>query len=128
MLRIYEVVLDVLRQMKPVIIKIAEHDSDLARQLRRAATSMALNTAEASGSRAGTRRQRYHDALGSTRESAACLEAADALGYCPLDAGLRDQLDRIAATLFKVVRQLAVSGVAIIYISHRIDEVHLHAR
>ena len=65
---------------------------------------MLLNVAEGSGSRAGTRRQRYHDALGSTRESAACLDAADALGYCALDAGLRDTLERIAATLINVVR------------------------
>jgi four helix bundle protein len=103
MLRIYDVILDLLRQMKPLVATIAEHDVDLARQLRRAATSMLLNVAEGSGSRAGTRRQRYHDALGSARESAACLDAADALGYCALDAAVRDRLDRIVATLTKVV-------------------------
>ena len=104
MLRIYDVVLEVLGAMRPVIAKIAEHDSDLARQLRRAAASMLLNVAEGSGCRAGTRRQRYHDALGSTRESAACLDAAGALGYCEVDRALRDQLERIAAALIKVVR------------------------
>jgi hypothetical protein len=33
----------------------------------------------------------------------ACLDAADALGYCALDAAVRDRLDRIVATLTKVV-------------------------
>ena len=104
MLRIYDVVLDVLRRLKPVVAKIAEHDADLARQLRRAATSVLLNVAEGSGCRGGTKRQRYYDALGSARESAACLDAAGALGYCAVDAGVRDQLERIAATLVKLAR------------------------
>jgi four helix bundle protein len=104
MLRIYDVVLETLRAMKPVVAKIAEHDADLARQLRRAATSVLLNLAEGTGCRAGTRRQRYHDALGSARESAACLDAADALGYCAIDPALRDRLERIAATLTNLTR------------------------
>jgi hypothetical protein len=54
-------------------------------------------------SRASCAARRYHDALGSARESAACLDAADALGYCALDAAVRDRLDRIVATPTKVV-------------------------
>jgi len=104
MLRLYDVVLDTLRTMKPVVGKIAEHDADLARQLRRAATSMLLNLGEGAGGRGGTRRQRYFDALGSARESAACLDAADALGYCAIDAALRDRIERIAATLVRLTR------------------------
>ena len=104
MLRIYDFGVETLRMLKPVVATIASHDPDLARQLRRAATSMLLNLAEGSGCRAGTRKQRYYDVLGSTRESAACLDAADALGYCALDAPLRDRFERITATLLNVVR------------------------
>ena len=104
MLRIYDVILDVLRELRPVIGHIEAHDLALGKQLRRCATSMALNTAEGSGCYGGTQRQRYRDALGSARETGACLEAADALGYCPLDAALRDRIEHIAATLVRVVR------------------------
>ena len=44
MLRIYSVILEVLRGLRPVVAAIVVHDRDLARQLRRAATSVALNT------------------------------------------------------------------------------------
>ena len=46
MLRIYDTILQVLRDMRPVVVMIEMHDRDLGRQLRRAATSMALNVAE----------------------------------------------------------------------------------
>ena len=41
MLRIYDVTLEVLRMLVPVIRQIERHDRDLARQLRRSATSTA---------------------------------------------------------------------------------------
>ena len=89
MLRIYTTVIDVLRGLRPVVTQIEEHDRDLARQLRRAASSIALNVSEGSGSRGGTRRERYLNALGSARETGACLHVARALGYiAALDAGL----------------------------------------
>jgi four helix bundle protein len=104
MLRIYDVMLGVLQQLRPIVAAVSEHDADLARQLRRASTSVLLNLAEGSGSRAGTRRQRYHDARGSAEETIACLDAANALDYCAVDFALRDALGRIAATLTKVTR------------------------
>jgi four helix bundle protein len=105
MLRIYDVILEVLRLLKPVIVEIEKHDRDLARQLKRAATSIALNTCEGSGSRGGTRRERYDNALGSARESGGCLDSALALGYVEsLDAELLDKLDHVRAVLVKNVR------------------------
>jgi len=44
MLKIYDTVIEVVRGLKPVIAEIEESDRDLARQLRRAAASVALNT------------------------------------------------------------------------------------
>ena len=93
MLRIYSVMLGVLRDARNAIAQIDKHDSDLARQMRRAGTSVTLNLAEGSGSCGGIRRARYRSALGSAREVKACLESAEALGYVArvddrIDAGL----------------------------------------
>ena len=81
MLRIYDVMLGVLRGVRGTIAQIEKHDGDLARQMRRAGTSVTLNLAEGSGSSGGNRRMRYRSALGSAREVMACLQSAEALGY-----------------------------------------------
>src|SRR5258708_27497123 len=81
MLRIYETMMEVVGRLTPVAAEIEGHDRDLARQLRRAASSVALNVAEGSGSSGGTRRERYRNALGSARETGACLDVALACGY-----------------------------------------------
>ncbi len=105
MLRIYSTVIEVLRMLRPVITEIEKHDRDLARQLRRASASVALNVSEGSGCHGGTRTERYRNALGSARETGACLDVADALGYVSrVDAALLDQLDHVRATLVKNVR------------------------
>ena len=103
-MRIYDTILEVLRELKPVVAAIEAHDRDLARQLRRAATSIALNASEGSGSHGGTRRERYRNALGSARETGACLDAALALGYVEaIDASLLDRLDHVRAVLVRNV-------------------------
>jgi four helix bundle protein len=105
MLRIYATAIELARGLGPVIGQIEAHDRDLARQLRRALGSVALNIAEGSGSRAGTRRERYQNALGSARETRACLDVASSLGYVAgLDEGVCDRLDFICGTLVKNVR------------------------
>jgi hypothetical protein len=64
---------------------------------------MALNVGEGSGSSGGTRRERYRNALGSSRETGACLDVSVALGYVEqIDAALLDALDKVRATLVKV--------------------------
>jgi four helix bundle protein len=104
MLRIYGVILEVLSDLRPVAEQIGSHDRDLARQLRRAATSIALNASEGAGCHGGTRRERYRNALGSARETGACLDAAVALGYLvDIDAAILDKLDHVRAVLAKIV-------------------------
>ena len=103
MLRIYPVVLEVLKQLQPALKRIEVKDRDLARQLRRCSSSAALNLAEGMYSRGQNRTARYHSALGSARETLACLEVALVSGYIEEDAGLHDQLDRVVGTLVKLV-------------------------
>jgi len=104
MLRIYPVILEILRQLKPVLRRIELKDRDLARQLRRCSVSIALNVAEGMYSRGNNRGARYHSALGSARETLACLEAAEACGYVTgVDAALEEQLKRVVGTLVKLV-------------------------
>jgi four helix bundle protein len=104
MLAIYDVMLDVLRGLRPVIREIEKYDSDLVRQMRRAGSSVVLNLAEGSGSFGGIRRARYRTALGSAKETKAGLDAADALGYVTASLELKDKLGHVIATLTKVAR------------------------
>lgn len=104
MLRIYPVVLEVLGELRAFIAQIERRDTDLTRQLRRCASSIALNTAEGMYSRGKNRQARYHTALGSAREALACLEVARALGYVrSLDPTLVARLNRIIGTFVRLV-------------------------
>ncbi len=105
MLRIYSTIIETLRDLRPLMEQIGRHNRALEDQLRRAASSIALNCAEASGQRGKSRALRYSTALGSARETRACLHVADALGYtAAVDASVLDRLDHIIATLVKVIR------------------------
>ena len=103
MLQIQVFALETVRSLAPVVWEISAHDPDLGRQLRRAASSIVLNIAEAQGSRDGVSRQRFRTALGSTRETAAALELAAAWGFVQRDERLVDALDRIGATLHRLI-------------------------
>ena len=104
MLRIYRVTIEMVREVRPLADQVARFDRDLARQLRRASMSVPLNVAEKNGSRAGRRRLRYEDALGSARETLAGLQAAEAVGYIGgVDAELRRRFDHIIGTLVRLV-------------------------
>jgi four helix bundle protein len=104
MLRIYPIVLEVLKQLQPSLRRIEVQDRDLARQLRRASASIALNLGEGMYSRGQNRHARYHSALGSARETLSCLEVAALSSYVEEDKQLWDQLDRIVGTLVLLTR------------------------
>lgn len=104
MLRIYPIILQVIRELRALLAQVQRHDSDLARQMRRAMQSMALNVAEGMYSRGKNRQVRYHTALGSARETLSALEVAQALGYvAALDAGIVRDLNRVIGTLVRLV-------------------------
>ena len=106
MLQIYRFIIETLVVLRPSLEAIERRDADLGRQLRRAAASVALNTAEGSAGRGKNRAARYHDALGSARESLACLEVAAAFGYTqPLSPELQARFRRIIGTLVRVAQR-----------------------
>ena len=104
MLRIYSVLLELVREVAPLIRDLERRDSDLARQCRRSLASAPLNIAEGSYNRGKNRTARYHTALGSMREALACFEVGEALGYLPaVDAELRGRFDHVIGTLVILV-------------------------
>lgn len=106
MLRIYNVVLDMVADAAGIAETIERRDADLARQMRRAAASVALNTAEGMGNTSGHKRQRYQTALGSAREVMACVDVARAMRYIgTVDAAALDRMQHVIATLIQLVRR-----------------------
>ncbi len=105
MLRIYAVLIELVREVGPMVEEIGRRDPDLARQARRAMTSAPLNMAEGSYSRGRNRLARYHDSMGSLRELLSCLEVAATLGYlAEVEPALRGRFDHVLGTLVNLVR------------------------
>lgn len=90
---------EVVREMAPVVRRIARQDGPLGNQLRRAAQSVVLNIAEARGSQAGNARARFGTACGSAQETRAALEMARNWGYVDSETLTRfdEALDHICA-------------------------------
>jgi len=102
-LRIYGEALQLIRRLRGTVAKIAQHDADLARQMRKALTSIPLNIAEGEGRKNGNQRVRFETAMGSANEVRACIETAEAWDYIDADASVIDMLDRIARTLNRLL-------------------------
>ncbi len=104
MLRIYPILLELVRSVRPLIKELERRDPDLARQCKRALCSAPLNMAEGSYSRGQNRMVRYHTALGSLREVLACFEVAAALGYVSdVEPELKRRFDHVIGTLVRLV-------------------------
>jgi four helix bundle protein len=103
MLRIYDVMLDAIALIAPLIKTIERHDRDLANQTQRAANSFALNIAEGGGSSGGVRTARYRTALGSARETVCGLQVAERARYIsPISSALIAKMNHVIGTLVRV--------------------------
>ena len=104
MLRIYQDALEVVRELVPLVAQIDRHDVDLARQLKKARSSIPLNVAEGSHARGARRNLHYGYAKGSANECIAVLESAHAAGYIQvLPESVIDRLRKIIGTLYRCI-------------------------
>jgi four helix bundle protein len=67
-LKIYSVILETVGLLRGEMEAIGRRDPDLENQMRRAASSMALNVSEGAYSRGRNAQARFHTALGSARD------------------------------------------------------------
>ena len=90
--------------VRPLVEQIELRDKSLADQLRRAATSAALNTAEGNRRDGRDRASRFRIAAGEAAEAAAALNVAVAWGYVPADAAAPALAlaDRLCAVLWRL--------------------------
>ena len=104
---ILEHALETARLARPVVEAIARKDRDLASQVRRAISSIALNTAEGRGAVAGNSRLRFETALGSLYEAQAGIRLAVAWGYIAQSATdeLLASVHRLGGRLYGLVRK-----------------------
>jgi four helix bundle protein len=78
---ILESALAVVALSRPMVESVQRKDRDLASQLRRAISSVALNLAEGFGCTAGSARVRFETARGSLNEAQTAIRIAVAWGY-----------------------------------------------
>ena len=106
MLRIHEVVIELIRLTAPIAVQIGRHDSALAKQYREALSSVALNTAEGTNQRGARRASHYSIALGSAEESWSALRVAAAWGYIPEPSEeMGNRFRHVIGTLHKVAHR-----------------------
>ncbi len=104
MLRIYPVVLELVRRLGPALRVLKARSGTLGDQFERALISVPLNVAEGAYSRGRNRQARYQTALASAREALACCETAQALGWVgEIDAEVAALFQRVIGTLVRLV-------------------------
>ena len=101
---------DIIRHVRVPLGLIKREDADLARQLRRSASSIALNVSE--GERREGRDATYHFrvAAGSAKETQSNLLAAEAWGYVAAGdiAGALAHIDRALGLLWGLTHRRSV--------------------
>jgi four helix bundle protein len=102
-LKIYPVVLELVRRLAPLLPALRRRSSALADQMERALISVPLNVAEGAYSRGKNREARYQSALASAREVLACWETAQAFGWVgPLEPEVAALFHQIIGTLVRL--------------------------
>jgi four helix bundle protein len=102
--QVEELAVELIEALQPLVQRIKARDRALADQIRRAASSVALNIGEGNYSDPGNRRARLFTASGSAAETRLALRVAVSWQHCALaDAEpARLLLDRIVPMLWKL--------------------------
>jgi four helix bundle protein len=101
---IYDKALVIVRDVYRLARRVQRWDPDLARQMRRASSSVVLNLQEGMYSQGGHKVARYHNAMGSARETMACLHVCIAVEFVDkkeVEADL-DRIDHVVAGLYRL--------------------------
>jgi four helix bundle protein len=103
-MRIYRIALELVASVVKLSRKVQQHDPDLARQMKKSVVSVPLNMQEGLYSKAGNRIARFHDAMGSAKETMAQLDVSVAADYLTPESVVDDleRIDHIVATLWKM--------------------------
>jgi four helix bundle protein len=105
MLIAYDVALDLVRALRPVVAELRKCSSEAADQVERAASSIVLNLAEG-GRRGGRDPRRFWDiAHGSAAEIRGALDLAEAWGWQVDSTQARALLDRELRLLWGLTRR-----------------------
>ena len=102
MLIAYEVSLELIRQLRPIVEDIKKHNSHVADQIVRAASNTALNLAEGQRRIGGHKRNSYQYAHGEANEIVGCLDTAMAWGWTDDAVEARATLDRLLALCWRL--------------------------
>ena len=101
-----DLALDLIRSLRPAAQRLRSRDAALCRQLRSAASSVALNLGEGSGRLGQDRRHHFSIALGSALEVRTILRVA--LAWGDVDPVLTREplalLERVLAMLWRLAR------------------------
>ncbi len=95
MLIAYQVALELVHELRPIVASLRTQDSNLADQLQRCATSVVLNLGEGQRRQKGNKHRAYETAHGEAREVLACLDCAHAWGWIAQDSAARETCDRL---------------------------------
>lgn len=104
MLVAYEVALDLVRALRPVVAELRKYSADAADQVERAASGVVLNLAEGYRRHGRDPRRFYVMAQGSAAEVLGALDLADAWGWRIESEKARALLDRELGLLWGLTR------------------------
>ncbi len=104
---VYDLTLQMLKKIKPLIEQVRRHDPSLADQMQRSGQSTFLNIAEGQSARGKNEAAKLQVALTECRETRAALQLSVAWGYLSeaASAGADDDLDQVAAMLWTLVHR-----------------------
>jgi four helix bundle protein len=101
----YDVALDLIRALRPVVTQLRQFSKDTADQVERAASSIVLNLAEGERRRGRDPRRFFDMAHGSASEIRGALDLADAWGWHVDSQKARALLDRELGLLWGLTRR-----------------------